>query len=127
MSVLFRGFRARPGASPASSEEPACPARAQGLRALSLLVDRRPRALSRAQIRDVVWSGVFIAESTLTQAVNSIREALDDDARRPRFVRTARGFGYAFCAEARASPDAAAPRHVRRRSPVSSGAIECYR
>jgi DNA-binding winged helix-turn-helix (wHTH) protein len=66
---------------------------------LSLLVERRPRALSRAQIRDVVWSGVFITESTLTQAVNSIRQALDDDARRPRFVRTARGFGYAFCAE----------------------------
>jgi DNA-binding winged helix-turn-helix (wHTH) protein len=68
---------------------------------LSLLVERRPRALSRAQIRDVVWPGVFISESTLTQSVNSIRQALDDDARRPRFVRTARGFGYAFCGEAR--------------------------
>ena len=66
---------------------------------LRLLVDRRPRALSRAQIRDVVWPDVFISESTLTQAVNSIRQALDDDARRPRFVRTARGFGYAFCGE----------------------------
>ena len=68
---------------------------------LSLLVERRPRALSRAQIRDVVWPGVFISESTLTQSVNNIRQALDDDARRPRFVRTARGFGYAFCGEAR--------------------------
>jgi hypothetical protein len=49
----------------------------------------------------VVWPGVFISESTLNQAVNSIREALEDDARRPRFIRTAHGFGYAFCAEAR--------------------------
>ena len=72
---------------------------------LSLLVERRPRALSRAQIRDVVWSGVFIAESTLTQAVNGIRQALGDDARRPRFVRTARGFGYAFCGEAHDTTD----------------------
>jgi DNA-binding winged helix-turn-helix (wHTH) protein len=54
---------------------------------LSLLVERRPRALSRAQIRDVVWSGVFIAESTLTQAVNGIRQALGDDARRPARTR----------------------------------------
>jgi DNA-binding winged helix-turn-helix (wHTH) protein len=68
---------------------------------LSLLVERRPRVLSRAQIRDVVWPGVFISESTLNQAVNVIRQSLDDDARRPRFVRTARGFGYAFCGEAR--------------------------
>ena len=68
---------------------------------LSLLVERRPRALSRAQIRDVVWPGVFISESTLNQTVNKIRQTLDDDARRPRFVRTAHGFGYAFCGEAR--------------------------
>jgi DNA-binding winged helix-turn-helix (wHTH) protein len=67
---------------------------------LSLLVARRPRALSRAQIRDVVWPDVFISETTLSQAVNVIRGVLDDDARRPRFIRTARGFGYAFCGEA---------------------------
>ena len=78
---------------------------------LSLLVERRPRALSRAQIRDVVWPGVFISESTLTQSVNSIRQALDDDARRPRFVRTARGFGYAFCGEARVTGEEP-PRNV---------------
>jgi DNA-binding winged helix-turn-helix (wHTH) protein len=68
---------------------------------LSLLVARRPRTLSRVQIRDVVWPDVFISESTLSQAVNSIRQALGDDARRPRFIRTAHGFGYAFCGEAR--------------------------
>jgi DNA-binding winged helix-turn-helix (wHTH) protein len=68
---------------------------------LSLLVERRPRALSRAQIRDVVWPGVFISESTLNQTVNKIRQALDDDARQPHLIRTAHGFGYAFCGEAR--------------------------
>src|SRR4029450_13002461 len=72
---------------------------------LSLLVERRPRVLSRAQIRDVVWPSVFTSESTLNQAVNSIRRALDDDARQPRFVRTAHGFGYAFCGVARDSTD----------------------
>ena len=72
---------------------------------LSLLVNRRPRMLSRAQIRDVVWPDVFVSESTLSQAVNGIRQALDDDARRPRFIRTARGFGYGFCGEARDTTD----------------------
>jgi DNA-binding winged helix-turn-helix (wHTH) protein len=73
---------------------------------LSLLVARRPRTLSRAQIRGVVWPGVFVSESTLSQAVNGIRQALDDDARRPRFIRTAHRFGYAFCAEARDTNEA---------------------
>src|SRR5215510_3859449 len=76
---------------------------------LSLLVERRPRLLSRAQIRDVVWPGVFISESTLNQCVNSIRQALDDDARQPRFIRTAHGFGYAFCGEARDTTDGQPP------------------
>ncbi len=66
---------------------------------LVLLVERRPRALSRAQIRDVVWPGVFVSESTLGVAVNAIRQALGDDARQPRFIRTVHGFGYAFCGE----------------------------
>ena len=82
---------------------------------LCLLVERRPRALSRAQIRDVVWSRAFVSESTLGVVVNAIREALDDDARQPRFIRTVHGFGYAFCGEAR--------EEARGSTGASSGAI----
>jgi DNA-binding winged helix-turn-helix (wHTH) protein len=77
------------------------PLERKDLELLSLLVERRPRALSRAQIRDVVWPAVFVSESRLNQAVNDIRRALEDDARRPRFIRTVHGFGYAFCGETR--------------------------
>ena len=72
---------------------------------LSLLLERRPRALSRAQIRDVIWPGTYVSESTLAVLVNGIRHALGDAARQPRFIRTVHGFGYAFCGEARASGD----------------------
>jgi WD40 repeat protein/DNA-binding winged helix-turn-helix (wHTH) protein len=72
---------------------------------LNLLLERRPRALSRTQIRDVVWPQTFVTESTLAVVVNGIRQALGDDARHPRFIRTVHGFGYAFCGEARASAE----------------------
>jgi DNA-binding winged helix-turn-helix (wHTH) protein len=68
---------------------------------LSLLLEHLSRALSKAQIRDVVWPQTFVSESTLAVVVNGIRQALEDDARHPRFVRTVHGFGYAFCGEAR--------------------------
>jgi DNA-binding winged helix-turn-helix (wHTH) protein len=45
--------------------------------------------------------------------VNAIRQALGDDARQPRFIRTVHGFGYAFCV----SPDGERVAHVRRPSP----------
>jgi DNA-binding winged helix-turn-helix (wHTH) protein/WD40 repeat protein len=70
---------------------------------LTLLAERRPRALSRAQIRDVVWPGTYVSESTLAVVVSGIRHALGDDARQPRFIRTVHGFGYAFCGDARSS------------------------
>jgi DNA-binding winged helix-turn-helix (wHTH) protein len=64
---------------------------------LNLLVTRRPKALSKAQIRDVLWPGTFVSETALAGLVADIRSALGDDARQPRYVRTLHGFGYAFC------------------------------
>jgi DNA-binding winged helix-turn-helix (wHTH) protein len=64
---------------------------------LTLLLARRPKALSKAQIRDVLWPTTSVAESALASLVADLRSALDDDARHPRFIRTLHGFGYAFC------------------------------
>jgi FHA domain-containing protein len=67
---------------------------------LRLLIARRPKALSKAQIHDVLWSGSFVSESALAGLVADLRSALGDRARDPRFVRTIHGFGYAFCGAA---------------------------
>ena len=105
MSVLFGDFELdRERRQLLRSGRPV-PLEPKAYELLSLLVERRPRVFSRPQIRDVVWAGVFVSESTLNRSVNDIRRALDDDARRPRFVRTAHGFGYAFCGEARVTAD----------------------
>jgi len=67
---------------------------------LSLLLARRPRALSKAQIRDVLWPGTFVSESALAGLVTDLRSVFEDDPRRPRFIRTVHSFGYAFCGDA---------------------------
>jgi WD40 repeat protein/DNA-binding winged helix-turn-helix (wHTH) protein len=63
---------------------------------LSLLLVRRPRVLSKAQIRDVLWPGISVGDTSLARLVWKLREALGDDAEQPRFIRTAHGVGYAF-------------------------------
>ena len=68
---------------------------------LGLLLARRPRALSKDQIHGVLWAGTFVSESALPGLVADLRSVLGDDARRPRFIRTVHGYGYAFCGEAR--------------------------
>jgi DNA-binding winged helix-turn-helix (wHTH) protein len=72
---------------------------------LDLLLRRQPKAVSKAQIRDQLWPRTFASESNLTGLVTDLRTALGDDARRPRFVRTVYGFGYAFCGAAQEMAD----------------------
>lgn len=64
---------------------------------LHLLLEARPRALSKADLRARLWPGTFVLEANLPNLVSELREAIGDDARKPRFVRTVHGFGYAFC------------------------------
>ena len=56
--------------------------------------------MSRAELQDRLWPKTFVAETSLRRVIAEIRAALDDDERRPRFIRTVRGFGYAFCGAA---------------------------
>ena len=64
---------------------------------LVYLLEQRPRALSKGELLERIWPDTFIAEATLTSVIAEIREALGDQARHPRFVRTVHRFGYSFC------------------------------
>jgi hypothetical protein len=55
---------------------------------LKLLVERRPAALSKAEIKEHLWPDTFVSETNLPTLVTEIRDALGDDARHPRFLRT---------------------------------------
>lgn len=63
---------------------------------LALLVDRRPRVLHKARLLESLWPRTTVTEANLTNLVGELRAALGDDAKHPRFVRTAFGVGYAF-------------------------------
>ena len=69
----------------------------------TLLVDR-PRVLSKAVLQERLWPGTFVVEANLSNLVAEIRDALGDSPRTPVFIRTAHGFGYAFCGAAESSP-----------------------
>ena len=68
---------------------------------LAELVACRPRALSKGDLQERLWPGIFVAEANVANLVGEVRTALGDDPRDPRFVRTLHRYGYAFCAEAR--------------------------
>jgi DNA-binding winged helix-turn-helix (wHTH) protein len=66
---------------------------------LALLIARRPKAVSKADIHDHLWPGTYVSDSSLPSLVSEIRGAIADHQRDPGLVRTLHGFGYAFQAE----------------------------
>ena len=63
---------------------------------LRLLIEYRPRALSKAELHERLWPATFVSEATLSSLVAEVRDALGETARDGHFVRTVHRFGYAF-------------------------------
>ena len=83
---------------------------------LRLLAEHHERAFSKAELHQHLWPDTFVSDGSLTILVAEIRQVLQDDADRPRFIRTVRRFGYGFCASVKrtdhASQTSPAPRHA---------------
>ena len=84
---------------------------------LELLLENRPRALSKNEIHEKLWPGTFVSDGTLTSLLAEVRSAIGDEAHESRFVRTVHRFGYAFSGsaeETRPARRARAPKVVYR-------------
>ena len=68
---------------------------------LHLLVANSSRALPKADLVQHLWPSTYVVETNLASLIAEIRQALDDSADEPRFVRTVHRFGYWFIADVR--------------------------
>lgn len=73
---------------------------------LHILLSRAPNAVSKEELHEQIWPDTFVTETNLAGIVTEVRAALGDDARKPRYLRTVHGFGYAFATEVQAAPKA---------------------
>jgi DNA-binding winged helix-turn-helix (wHTH) protein len=71
----------------------------RAFRLLEFLVRQRPRAVSKRELLEHVWSGDIVEESNLKTLVLEIRTALEERGLRRDAIRTAYGFGYAFAVD----------------------------
>ncbi len=92
---------------------------------LSALLERRPAAVAKTELQDLLWPKTYVSYTSLAGVVSELRQVLRDDRVRPRFIRTVHGFGYAFCGEVTAAGSQTdAPYTVllgRREVPLTDG------
>ncbi|HLW55583.1 MAG TPA: AAA family ATPase [Candidatus Angelobacter sp.] len=81
---------------------------------LKLLVDHPGVLVTKQQVLDAVWPGVFVGDATLKDSIRQLREALNDDAGSPTYIETAHRRGYRFIGRI-------APAAARHSVPVTPG------
>jgi DNA-binding winged helix-turn-helix (wHTH) protein/tetratricopeptide (TPR) repeat protein len=62
------------------------------------LVAHAGRLVTHQEFLDTVWPGVFVQPEVLKSQILTLREALGDDSKHPRFIETRSRLGYRFVA-----------------------------
>jgi DNA-binding winged helix-turn-helix (wHTH) protein/TolB-like protein/Tfp pilus assembly protein PilF len=65
---------------------------------LLYLVRRHGHLVTKTELLETLWAGTFVTENALTRCIKEVREALNDDAHEPLFIRTVPRVGYRFIA-----------------------------
>lgn len=81
---------------------------------LCLLVENQARAMSKGELHETLWPSTYVLETNLAGLVAEIRRALEDEAERPRFIRTVQRFGYWFIGNATRFGDEGSARPASR-------------
>ncbi|HUG00089.1 MAG TPA: winged helix-turn-helix domain-containing protein [Ilumatobacter sp.] len=72
------------------------PMQPQVMDVLQLLIEERDRVVPKQELLERVWGHTFVTESTLTSRIKSARQAIGDDGKTQRLIRTVHGRGYQF-------------------------------
>ncbi|MDR7416051.1 MAG: response regulator transcription factor [Armatimonadota bacterium] len=73
------------------------PLRPREFELLRVLMEEAGKALSRQELLDRVWGSNWVGDPrTLDVHIRWLREKLEDDPTRPRYIQTVRGYGYRF-------------------------------
>ena len=102
MPFLFGAFRLDERTRQLLVLDRAIPLSPKAFDLLALLLERRPDVVSKAEIHRALWPDTFVADVNLPVLVTEIRQALQDTARQPTFIRTVHRHGYAFSGTATA-------------------------
>ncbi len=65
-----------------------------------LLLENRDRLVPKDEVIEKIWDGRIISDAALSSRVKSARQALGDDGKSQKFIRTLHGQGFRFVAQA---------------------------
>ena len=79
-----------------SCGEQQIPLFSKSLDLLVVLIERRGQVISKEELLNAVWPEQFVEEGNLTVQISSIRKALGENPKLPKYIVTVPGKGYTF-------------------------------
>jgi len=68
---------------------------------LALLIEHRDRLVSRDELLEKIWDGRVVSDAALSSRIKFARQALSDDGKTQRYIRTVHRRGFRFVGDAR--------------------------
>lgn len=63
---------------------------------MKLFMDNVNRIFSKDMLYDLIWGGAIVDENAIMVYVNRLRQKIEDEPSKPRYIQTVRGLGYRF-------------------------------
>lgn len=63
---------------------------------MKLFIDNVNRIFSRDMLYELVWGDAIIDDNAIMVYINRLRQKIEDDPSKPKYIQTVRGLGYRF-------------------------------
>lgn len=63
---------------------------------MKLFLDNVNRIFSKDMLYDLIWGEIIVDENAIMVYINRLRQKIEDDPSKPRYIQTVRGLGYRF-------------------------------
>ena len=63
---------------------------------MKLFLDNVNRIFSKDMLYDLIWGEAIVDENAIMVYINRLRQKIEDDPAKPRYIQTVRGLGYRF-------------------------------
>ncbi len=71
---------------------------------LRSLIERPGQVVTKEELFQAVWSDTVVSDAALSSCIQELRQALHDNAKKPRYIATVHGRGFQFIAPLSATP-----------------------
>jgi DNA-binding winged helix-turn-helix (wHTH) protein len=96
--ILFPPFRLERANEQLWRDETLVSLRPKPFAVLRYLVEHPGRLVTREELQNAIWPGIYVSEGLLRGYIRALREILEDDADAPRFIETVPRRGFRFIA-----------------------------